>query len=78
MYNIAYERPSRSPWLRLKAGVNQPLWRTDRAALFAADRNNRTSVRGDHLFSWQVGPLIGLLMLCEWAGAGQKRVRTDK
>lgn len=54
---------------RLNRGVNWPLWHTDRAALFAADHNNRTSVRRDHLFSWLVDLLIGLLMRREWAGA---------
>lgn len=59
------------------------MWHADRAALFAADHNNRTSVKGDHLFSWQVGLLIGLLMLCEWAGDrsqtnGQIKTQTGK
>lgn len=57
-----------SDW-RLKTGVKRPLWLAERTPLFAADGNNGTSVGGDHLFSWQLGWLIGLLMLCEWAGA---------
>lgn len=59
---------SYSDW-RLKTGVKRPLWLVEKTPLFAADGNNGTSVAGDHLFSWQLGRLIGPLMLRGWAGA---------